>query len=658
MPPRSTALRVLAYQKPSSARQRLTVAFDFGTKTASCAYRLPGAEFPLQSTAQIKQVRFENRCFDIPMMASWLQAGEGDFCWGLDLEKKINSGEVSIGDVLTLPKLQLYEGLQGSLLVQQERAKLARLGKSLDQLIMELLSHLYESCRNLIEEQEGLPMAPDGNLLDVLLCVPQNFSNLQTERISKLAIKAQIPQLRIVSEAECAASYHFQGVLDRMRQDMPANLGSGDVILVGDAGGGTFDGGGFQLEADLDDGATAHILPLPGRLFGELCGSEFINQRFLQWLQKEWRGRISNVISEDVGAWGRLYQLLPQLRISLEHALGQASFGFESCKKDWQPDMAKWSRSLLISGADEDEKITIFLDNKLMRQFFDPVIGHVMDTLMKHCMPDVKYIILTGGLSQSKYLADRAAEVFGGFVKGDLFLTPDNRNHPVACGAILRYQNIAFRLEPNSSVAFGVINANESFDPEDHPDACDKSGKADPDVVKDDAFGRFDEGIVLNRISKWFSLTETDRASEEIYWQFYEPTLDALKMTARICWTSNPAPKDHEPLHDRNGKIREGLHVLTEDFGIDIDPEKYGYIKKEAENGEKYYSVQAAIVLAAVDGMLTFQWYIAKAGEGPWDDDQDDLRSDKEAFRMAELLYEKDHVIHDLRWILRDRLVG
>ncbi|KAL9068663.1 MAG: hypothetical protein Q9157_006443 [Trypethelium eluteriae] len=608
MPRRSTALRLLAYQKSSSARQRFTIAFDFGTKTASCAYRLPGSQFPLQNSAQIKQVRFENRRFDTPVQATWLQAGQGDFCWGLELEKRVNSGEVSVEDVLSLPKLQLYEGLQGSLLVRQERAKLARLGKSLDQLIVELLSHLYEFCRNSIKDQEGLPTVPDGNLLDVLLCVPQDFSNLQTERISKLAIKARIPQLRIISEAECAAAFHFQGVLDRVHQSMPVDLRAGDVILVGDAGGGTFDGGAFLLETEVRRGYATHIIPLPGRLFGELCGSEFINLRFLEWLQKEWQGRISNVTSEDVGAWGRLDQLLPQLRISLEHALGQASFEFESCKKDWQPDMAKWSKSLLISGADENEKVTIFLDNNLMKQFFDPVLDHVMSTLIKHCKTDVK--------------------------------------------------NIAFKLPPKCRVAFGVVNFNESFDPEDHPDACDESGEPDPDVVKDDALGRFDEGIVLNRISKWFSLTETSRASEEVYWQFYEPTLDNLKMTARICWTANSNLKDHEPLYDRNDKIREGLHVLTEEFEIGIDPETYGYIKKEAENGETYYSVQAAIVLTAVDGVLTFQWYIAKAGEGPWDDNQDDLRPEAEAFRNAKLLYEKDHVIHDLRWILRDRLVG
>ncbi|KAI9665003.1 MAG: hypothetical protein M1821_006451 [Bathelium mastoideum] len=363
MPRPSRAAGLPSSSRSSKDLKKYTVAIDFGTTTASCAYRPPSSQYPLQSTGQVKQILFDDRLFYTEVQATWLRSGRGRFCWGLDLRNKINSGEVSTEDVVKLPKLQLYDGLENEIIVKQERAKLERLGKTLDQLIVDLLFHLYECCRNSIKAQEGLTKLPvDPKCFEVLLCVPQDFSNLQTERISKLAIEAQIPQPRIVSEAECAASFHFQGVVDRCSQKMPISCGVGDVVLVGDAGGGTLDGGAFKFETNAQGGASTHLRPLRGRLFGHLCGSEFINQHFLDWLKDEWRGRISDTSTGEISASGDLVSLLPVLEIGLDHALGQASTDFESCKESWDPDNVRWSKTVTILGQDETRKIAVFLD--------------------------------------------------------------------------------------------------------------------------------------------------------------------------------------------------------------------------------------------------------------------------------------------------------
>ena len=127
-------------------------------------------------------------------------------------------------------------------------------------------------------------------------------------------------------------------------------------------------------------------------------------------------------------------------------------------------------------------------------------------------------------------------------------------------------------------------------------------------------------------------------------------------MSARVCYSARKDLEDHEPLYGRDKKIRANIHELTEKFEVDVDPKKYGYKPKWADNGDCYYSVQAAIVLSSIDGVLTFKWYIARAGQGPWNEMGEEIRSAKAALRLARLLHEKEHAIHDLRWILRDRL--
>ena len=361
MPRQSRAVRLLSSQA-SNDDGKYTIAIDFGTKTASIAYRPPYVQYPLQSGTQIKQVLFDNHLFDTEVIATWLRGGRGRFCWGSELKSKVLYGEVSPENVLKLPKLQLYEDLQNDVVVKNEKAKLERLGKTLDQLIEELLYNLYECCRASIKSQEKLKtLSVDDKDFRVLLCVPQNFSNSQTERIMKLAIQAQIPQPRVVSEAECAAAYHFQGIVDIRSHAMPISCKAGDVILVGDAGGGTFDGGAFRFEIDAQNGSSTHLLPVPGTLFGNLSGSEFINQNFLHWLEHEWKGRITYSNTGAVSELGSLSSLLPELGISVGFALEQATSDFDTCKAQWE-DNYRWSKSVTISGDTEIKSTVIVLD--------------------------------------------------------------------------------------------------------------------------------------------------------------------------------------------------------------------------------------------------------------------------------------------------------
>ena len=322
------------------------------------------------SIATIGRISFSKDCYDVPTEATWLRRGQGSFCYGSELRKKLCDGEVLEEDVVRFPMLLLYEELEPPFdaIVKQEQAKLERLGRSsVDPLIEELFRHIYEHCKQFMTVREDKTIPTYGKYPDVLICVPHNFSNAQAKRILNLAISAGIPRRTIVSKAECAASYHFQEVVrggggdDFMMPKLPMELNSSDVILVGHAGGGTFDGGAFKLESDTQDGSTTHLVPIQDRMFGRLCGSECANQLFLEWLKNEWQGRVTYIVNGGHSEVGGLSQLLTELDIPMHLALARAYAAFERNKEDWYPDNPHWLGVVLIIGRNGTDMIRIDL---------------------------------------------------------------------------------------------------------------------------------------------------------------------------------------------------------------------------------------------------------------------------------------------------------
>ena len=66
----------------------------------------------------------------------------------------------------------------------------------------------------------------------------------------------------------------------------PGFFNAGDQILIHDGGGGTSDSVLYELKTDDNTGFELQLEAV-GDALGELCGSEFINEQFLLWLDTD-----------------------------------------------------------------------------------------------------------------------------------------------------------------------------------------------------------------------------------------------------------------------------------------------------------------------------------------------------------------------------------
>ena len=117
--------------------------------------------------------------------------------------------------------------------------------------------------------------------------------------VTQAAKNGEVEHVELVYEPQCAAAYYLYNIKD----GNPKQLVVGDVMLIADIGGGTGDFVSYELKSDCDDGAKVGLVSTGeaegtfsnskfylqlanDSCTGALCGSEFVNQQFIDWLKK------------------------------------------------------------------------------------------------------------------------------------------------------------------------------------------------------------------------------------------------------------------------------------------------------------------------------------------------------------------------------------
>ncbi|KAI9698540.1 MAG: hypothetical protein M1820_007430 [Bogoriella megaspora] len=639
-----------------------TLSIDLGTKTSSCCFRTPKDPFPM-ILGLLHPISFKNRVNETPTLATWL--ADGSFCWGDALQEEMNkpNPQISYENLLSLPKLLFYNQHETEEIVHDLTKKLDRLGKSKHDVITGLLKGLWEHSLNQIHDEfpmAGVKKTQLKDRVEVLLSVPQNFNVEQDEHVARAARDAGIPKFKIVSESECGASYHLQCVKQQQRRSDLQLYRKGDRIAVADLGGGTNDFGIYSCDEPIKKGGPDTALsPIQPTLDSRLSGSEFVNEQFRRFMRFEWTGVVTtNQSGVFRGEEANFEKACSMVQTEPERALMDLCRQFEEHKQHWDGQRPDWQAALI---AGHLQSFHIQLRNDHMKKFFEPSVQSIISWLQEYRSYDYKLILLTGGFSKSDYVRRLIEAEFQ--VPSSLMIPRDASNFPpVACGAILRYQNIRLNRQDLHPISYGVVNDSEPYDEQHHPDGrvtdCTDSrfGEWDNMIVKTDP--HTGEYVVEDRVASWMTRKGDSASRRKIYWQLFAVRDRDRTMSARICWTTKSDVVDHEPLYVRKNdpndvsQLRQGFHLL-EEISTPVRPEKYGYKPKRfSKSGERVFEVHAAIALNMVDGRLQFQWRIAKAGQELRTSESRYTREiwSSQAFEEAQELFRGDEPMHDLRW--------
>ena len=151
-------------------------------------------------------------------------------------------------------------------------------------------------------------------------------------QMQKAAKAAGIPLVELVFEPQCAAAYFTHNI----GQILPEQLLPGQILSIADVGGGTGDFVSYKVMTECSSGASVGLKlarPSIGRFqcihgslsvltlcIGSLCGSEFVNEQFRDYLRSDPE---------------QLQRQCDKLKISKELFLKRASADFEKNKLDF-----------------------------------------------------------------------------------------------------------------------------------------------------------------------------------------------------------------------------------------------------------------------------------------------------------------------------------
>ncbi|KAI7495508.1 hypothetical protein KC367_g7271 [Hortaea werneckii] len=461
--------KAIQKKEASDNPTRMFLSIDYGTKTLSVAFRfLRPNELP-NLTNVITLELSKNEQLQ-PQILAW--TADGTFHWGAELDSRVKSTDpdnsIAAEDVIDLWKLVLYRQHKDSDMGKRVLSKLKKAGKTLSQLLTTHFSAIVAKSRESLKCDSRVMLEfsdeqIDSMEIEVFISVPQMWKAPANRFMTQSAKDAGFKYVELVYEPHCAAAYYANNIMNT-----PSQLSKGDVLIIADIGGGTGDFVSYEFGGSGDNGAKMP-LSIVGNPEGALCGSQFVNENFLEWL-------LQNIAKE----FGSFTAFCKQMGRSEASVLDDAQRQFETLKRGFE-EKKQIPGNIFIRGAQgaERRKWDIEISGKTMAAFFDKVIksiGNCIDYQIRECpgKKRIKALIIPGGFGQSKYLMNCLESKYGRRFKvmGQMS-TAVGRNEPVSRGALLRYADIETRgLSSNESFGFG---RTETFDPRIHPDAANKA---------------------------------------------------------------------------------------------------------------------------------------------------------------------------------------
>ncbi|KAK5731970.1 hypothetical protein LTR17_010922 [Elasticomyces elasticus] len=532
----------------------LCVSIDYGTKTLASSVLVlkPGVE---PATEDVENVNFSVKTYWAPQLVAW--DDHDNFYWGYGVVEALKSKKLNADHVIGLWKLLLYKNHLTSVIGDRVRKQIG--DRSLDDLLTTHFAAILVEVKTWAKKTSahifakytddvGFYYEIDAMPVEVFLSVPQMWKAPANLRMTTAAKRAGIKYVELVYEPQSAAGY-FTG---RIRHELPRTVDVGDVLLVADLGGGTGDFVSLKYVSTSDT-----------------CGSEFVNENFLAWLNVE--------AVREFGVGGFEELCTKQLGITKATGVSQANTQFEPFKQDFSSleadpvyisirgvkgaPLAVWERVVTC-----DHLVNFFAP--VIEKIFACIDRQIADGQIKDL---VKAMIIPGGFGASMYLLSKIEEKYK-HIK-ILGQTHDavGAFQPVARGALYRYSNIETRGLP-STESFG-IGTVEVWDPQVHVDAVDtgrgRGGhfpRPNWDIVDEDPFEPSHK-IVYDRWTPILQKGDSKAPGKPFTcekWQQYYVHDGETEITQQIFWTQANIAPHARMLKRGKGYLEEGAVLRDE----------------------------------------------------------------------------------------------
>ncbi|KAF2718371.1 actin-like ATPase domain-containing protein [Polychaeton citri CBS 116435] len=442
---------------------RLVIGLDFGTTFSGIAFALDTVEDPLKAIEVITSWPGANSITSdkVPSELSYSRA----IRWGFEVhpeEARLRCMKLLLEACQKLPSYVSSEDTYNLLLRSDKRAR---------DVVKEYLAALYHHTIETLKCRYGSVFVNTTGL-DFVLTVPAVWSDGAKAATLKAALKAGIPNVRLVSKPEAAAAYALQSI-------QPNHLREGNNFIVYDAGGGTVDLISFEIKQlkPLKLQELAHGS-------GGMCGSVLLNLRFEQCIRARMGHEAFDTMKKD-----------PRGNRNWQIAL---AYFEEKVKRRYDND-GRPSFNIPLPGVRDNPNAGIdfgflTLTNSEVQGIFEPIVTEVielveeqMSRLLAHSKP-VNGVLLVGGFGQSSYVAKRLKQYFTGdpppYSKTDNHppgnngatafevMQPPNAWTAVVRGAVLLGIEVKDLVLYRKSRRHYGIKCNQVFDPHQHPASC------------------------------------------------------------------------------------------------------------------------------------------------------------------------------------------
>ncbi|SMR64183.1 unnamed protein product [Zymoseptoria tritici ST99CH_3D1] len=454
-------------------KPKLLLAIDLGTTKVDASMRIKETDVAL-SMEDVFAVKLGIKNA-VPHIVGFDH--HENFVWGDEVAAALAGNTMSPEKVIEVSKLSLYKAHATSEIAQRVMDQLKQMKTSMEEVLSLIFKSVVQKALDQLQSLDGMWRCLDGVDLndlqvELFLSVPDMWKAPANRYMTVAAKMAEVASVQLVPESLCAAAYFMHD----MQKSKRTPLNPGDQIQVVDAGGGTTDITCYEMPAQTDAGAATK-LQRSGLAVGGLCGSHFINERFLKWLKVETdKGPVGfDTTVRRMGYDGTPYA-------GFHRAANEA---FDRIKPDFTPALAASHLPIyvLIMGNQHSAlAITpvwqVVIPCAQMKLFFDEVINDNFRLVDPLITPSVKRMIIPGGLGNSQYFRDELqARLLPRHPhlkinEGDVLLLTGQQ--AVSAGALLRYNEIDLNAAPRTGY-FGVLT-HEPFDESRHPDGIIKAG--------------------------------------------------------------------------------------------------------------------------------------------------------------------------------------
>ncbi|KAK4575250.1 hypothetical protein LTR86_001102 [Recurvomyces mirabilis] len=588
------------------SKVKLRVSIDYGTKTLAAAYTI------VRPDQQHSPLHIHNAVFGAehyaPQQAAW--DSKGTFHWGWDVDGALDDWLIRPSQIVELLKLLLYKEHATSVIAKRVLRQLGdhTVDEYLATHLREIIKAVKKSVkRNVTIKADFNEREVEQMPLELLLSVPQMWKAPANRHMTTAAKCAGIEHVELVYEPQCAAAFYTYTVKDKMPRQMKA----GDVLLVADIGGGTGDFVSYRLESGSDDGAAVQLCVAKDAK-GALCGSEWVTQAMLAWL---------NDNAEE--GWQAMCKYL---NITDAEARRSASIAFEVTKQDFtlrKKDPAYITlRGQLPNGQKRRREFEISCEE--IATFFEPVFQRIFRCIEEQMLDETKAMIVPGGFGRSPYLRDRLAKKFPKLEILDQLEDAQGARQSVTKGALYRYKSIRQgTLDPLGS--FG-IGQDEEWNPSLHPDATIfPEREPDPDLVE---YHRIytDSPTVYERWLPLLSAVQQGNHNSKpistTAWQQTHPDVADDHMTLQIYWTDR-AIAAHDPIlthkHLRvpGCRLRDGIEPWGAPLVFELqDLKGMGYKLHKLKNKQRdeVFELYYRVKLECDGANVRVNWQVLKPG--------------------------------------------